>query len=249
MNSTIRQQLNHRTIRHFTDQKVTPDQLTNLLQVANRTASSMGAQSFSIIRLTNPQKKATLADICGQPYVKTMPELVIFIIDAYRNAKIAEEQGVNSPQKADTDRFFQGFSDGLLAAQNMTVAIESLGLGAVYLGSILNDVRRLIVLLDLPPLTFPIVGLGFGHPAESPELKPRIDLSLKVFENSYHSLPSYLTALADYDQIMHQYYDLRNTSKPLPTFSQQIVNRLEKSNPKRSQLLQIAEEQGFHFNL
>ena len=48
-------------------------------------------------------------------------------------------------------------------AQNVVVAAESLGIGTVYLGSILNDIEKLCELLKLPKYTFPVVGLALGY--------------------------------------------------------------------------------------
>lgn len=249
MNTTIEIQLNHRSIRKFRDQAISPEVIKTVLKVANQTASSTAAQSFSMIHITCPKKKEAIAEICKQPYVATMPELFIFIVDVYRNARIAMEQGYDLPAKKDMDRFFQGFTDGCIAAQNMVTALESMNFGTVYLGSILNNAEEMIKLLDLPELTFPIVGLGFGYPAEKPALKPRMDLKLKVFENSYQCQENYLEAIKGYDAVMNTYYDLRNESKALPAFSQQIVQRLQNANPLRAALLQAIQKQGFDLNV
>ena len=246
MNQTITTQLEHRSIRKFTDQPVPAKTLSTLLAVINQTATSTGAQSFSVIRVTDPQLKSAISQVCKQDYIAVMPELFIFIVDVYRNAQIAAEQGCNLPAAKDMDRFFQGFTDGCLAAQNLTTAIESLGLGAVYLGSILNDAPEIIRLLQLPELTFPIVGVGFGYPAERPALKPRMSVDLKVFENRYQRpTGSYLEAIKGYDTVMQTYYDLRDQTKSLPAFSKQVVQRLENANPTRSALLQAVQAQGF----
>lgn len=58
--------------------------------------------------------------------------------------------------------------------QNTVNATESMGLGAVILGSILNDAAQLIELLQLPKLTFPVLGLEVGYPDQEPQLKPRL---------------------------------------------------------------------------
>lgn len=249
MNKTIENQLNHRTIRKFKNIPISESTLNKLFQVANRTASSICMQSYSIIRVTDTKVKSEIAKVCKQDYVKDVPELLIFIVDAFRNSKISEEMGENLESKRDMDRFFQGFTDGCLAVQNMYTAIESLDMGAVYFGSILNDTSKIIEILELPELTFPIVGLGFGYPDEEPELKPRMDISLKVFENKYQQLDSYLDSIKDYDKEMQTYYDLRNTDKPLDTFSQQVVGVLKNPNAKRSKLLNVIKSQGFNFQL
>ena len=249
MNKTIETQLNHRSIRDFKDKKVDDETLNKLLKVANRTSSSTGMQSYSIIRIKDKEKRKKLSEISGQAYVETAPELLLFIVDVYRNAKISEDMGEDLKNKNDMDRFFQGFTDGAIACQNMVVAIESLGMGAVYLGSLLNDIRAVIDLLELPELTFPIVGLAFGYPDQNPQLKPRMDLSLKVFEDSYDIKYNYLDAIKDYDEEMKTYYDLRDPSKPLNEFSKQVVSRLKAKNKNRSGILNVVREQGFDFRL
>lgn len=78
-----------------------------------------------------------------------------------------------------SDMFFQGFIDAAIMAQNAVNIIESMGMGAVYFGGILNDSQRIIKCLNLPELTFPVVGLGFGYPKTIPEIKPRMDKELR----------------------------------------------------------------------
>lgn len=249
VNKTIENQLNHRTIRKFKDIPVSDKTLDTLFQVANRTASSTCMQSYSIIRVTDPKTKLEISQVCKQDYVKDVPELLIFIVDVYRNAKISEEMGENLEAKRDMDRFFQGFTDGCIAAQNMYTAIESLDMGAVYFGSILNDTSKIIKILKLPNLTFPIVGLGFGYPDQEPALKPRMNISLKVFENKYRQMDNYLESIKDYDEEMQTYYDLRDAHKPLDSFSKQVVGILQNPNEKRSKLLNVIKKQGFDFQL
>jgi len=249
LNKTIESQLNHRTIRKFKNKKVDENTLNTIFKVANRTASSIAMQSYSIIRITDDKTKEKISKICNQDYIKNFPELVIFIVDVYRNARISEELGENLPHKKDMDRFFQGFTDGAIAAQNMITAIESLDMGTVYLGSILNDPQAIIDLLELPRLTFPIVGVGFGYPDQDPVLKPRMDISLKVFENRYKKQESYLESIKEYDKEMKKYYDLRNETKSLDEFSKQVVEILKMKNEKRSKLLNVVKNQGFNLRI
>lgn len=245
MNTTIETQLQHRTIRKFKQDKIDKDIISTLLEVANRTASSTGMQTYSIIRISDQDKKDKIANICGQAYVAEAPELWIFIVDAFRNAKIAAEQDCNLESRRDMDRFFQGFTDAVLAAQNVTVALESLGLGGVYLGSILNDSEELANLLKLPEFTFPVLGLGFGYPDQEPQLKPRMDLDLKVFDNEYKIFDDYMEEIKDYDEVMTTYYDLRNANQRVDSFSKQVVKRLEGATEKRSGILNTVIKQGF----
>lgn len=241
--------LNHKSIREFKSSPVPPQQLSILLDVAKRTASSQGMQSFSIIRIVNPELKAKIAEVCTQPYVARMPELFIFIVDVYRNSRIAREQGVFNDAEGDSDRFFQGWTDACLAAQNMVGAAELAGFGTVYLGSILNDVPKMIELLDLPEFTFPVVGLGLGVPDQKPQLKPRMAREANVFDDTYHVFDNYLELMEDYDEEMTEYYDLRDANRRMDSFTLQIAKKLQNPQLSRQHLIEQAEAQGFKFHL
>ncbi len=245
MNQTIRHQMEHRSIREFSGKRVSAAMLKSIFEVANQTATSTGMQTSSIIRVTDPAKKAALAEVCKQPYVTRTTELLIFIVDAYRNAVIAEQNNVFAESRADMDRFFQGWTDASLMAQNVTTAIESLGMGAVFFGSILNDPAAVIKILDLPKLTFPVVGVGFGWPAQEPQLKPRMPLTMKVFENSYQLPLDFEKKLKGYDKVMQTYYDLRDANKRVDSFSLQVIKKLENPIEKRGAILQAVQDQGF----
>jgi hypothetical protein len=115
----------------------------------------------------------------------------------------------------------------------------------VYFGSILNDPQEIIDILALPELTFPVLGVGFGYPAQEPQLKPRLDVSLKVFENRYTVFDNYLESIAGYDREMQTYYDLRDNGRHSASFSEQVVKKTRTINEKRALLLSIARKQGF----
>ncbi len=245
INDTIKMQLGHRTIREFTKQSVPEEIFDTLIHVAQRTATSNGMQTYTIMRITDQAKKDEISTVCRQEYIARAPELLIFIVDQFRNAKIAEEKGVESVNARDMDKFFQGFTDSALAAQNLVVAAESLGLGANYLGSILNDAEKICEILGLPELTFPVVGVSFGYPNQDPQIKPRMDMSLRVFENTYKVQEDYLRELKDYDEQMQAYYDLRNANKRVDSFTDQVAAKTMSVIDKRQLLVNVIRKQGF----
>lgn len=247
INDTINTILNHRSIRKWSDKKIN-EEIENLLyEVAMKTATSTGMQAASIIKVDDIDKKKRIAKVCKQDYIADAPLLLVFIIDNYRNYKIVEESGQEVNYNNDVDRFFAGYTDAAIMAQNVVNAAESLGLGTVYLGSILNDVRETINILELPKYTMPVVGLAIGYPGQEPALKPRMDKKLRVFTNKYKKFKNYHEKLKEYDEVMNTYYDLRNSDKPLPLFTNQVVKRASSQNETRQKLLKIAKEQGFDF--
>lgn len=245
MNETINTQLNHRTIREFTKQKISDDIIETLLNVSNMTASSNGMQNFSIIRISDQSIKDELAKIGNQEYMRRCPELFIFIVDLYRNYNIAKEMKNENDIMIDFDKFIQGFTDGTLASQNLAVAAESLGLGTNFYGNIHNDTKKVIELLKMPKLTFPIVGLGIGYPNQNPQLKPRMELSNKLYMNSYEIKDSYLDSIKDYDKKMKTYYDLRDSNKKSEAFSTQILKKQGSIISNRTNMFDTLIEQGF----
>jgi len=244
-NDMVKKQLEHRTIREFKDESISNDILDTLIEVARRTASSTGMQACSIIRVTDPAIRKEISIICKQDYVARAPELLIFVADQFRNLKIAEEKDCFDESSANMDRFFQAYTDACITAQNIVNAAEAMDLGAVYLGSILNDSEKICELLQLPKLTYPVVGLGIGYPNQNPELKPRMDMGLRVFENTYKVFDNYLEEIKEYDEEMSTYYDLRDSNKRVDSFSDQVVSKVKNVLPKRQAMFDIVRKQGF----
>lgn len=166
LNDTIKTQLNHRSIRHFKNQQLDKETLNTLYEVANHTASSQFLQQFSIIHVTDKNKRTKLAEICNQPPVSENGELFIFLIDLHRNVKLRQEANLDDGRLHTMDLYLQGLSDATLAVQNMYLAAESLGLGGVILGSIRNDIRAVSELFNLPDMVIPALGLQIGIPDE-----------------------------------------------------------------------------------
>ena len=156
----------------------------------------------------------------------------MFVADEHRNAIIAESKGV--PTDSDTYglagsyRFSQAQNDAVLALHAMETAAYSLGLGCVILGSLLNDVPGLIEALHLPQYTYPVLGLAIGKPDQAPALKPRMPRELQFFDDVYPSdddaTESIKERIGAFDVSVHEYYDLRNTDRPVDAFSDQIAS-------------------------
>lgn len=244
-NKTIENLRNHRTIREFKPEPLDETLVQTLFEAMNRTASSTGMQQYSVIRVKDIGIRQALADVAKQEYLARAPELVIFVVDLYRNNKIAALKGKDVIAGNTMDAFFQAYSDALLAAQTLNTAVEASGLGAVYFGSILNDPARVIEVLKLPALTFPVLGVGFGAMNQAPALKPRLPLSEKVFDDTYTGMDIDEAVLAAYDAEMSQYYDLRDQNRRVDSFSDQVVARLNTVNEKRQRMLHVIEKQGF----
>ena len=230
-NFTIDHQLNHRTIRKFKDQPLTEEQLTTLFEVARQTSSSEFLQQMTIIRVTDPQKRAAIRAVSTQPYVGAEGELLMFITDLHRNELIRHHQGNLDDRRIEkTEMFLQAYEDTVLAVQNVLNAAESMGLGGVILGSIQNEPAKIIKTLHLPV------------PDQKPQLKPRLPLDKIVFENEYQDIDP--ASLKDYDQIVNTYYDLRDANRRIDTFTDQVNGPKLNGTPQvRDQIAQVLHDQ------
>ena len=243
-NSTIAAQMAHRTIRAYTDKGVGEDTVATLLDVARHSATASFQQQVTIIRVLDPAVREQLHLASGQPYVGgDRGELFVFVVDLHRNALLRERAGAPLEPLERTNLFLQGVEDAVIAAQNVVVAAESLGLGTTYLGSIIGDVRRVIKALRLPTRTYPILGLLVGHPAQDPQYKPRLPREIAVGTDSYPELDDHLDALTAYDAEVEQYYDLRDTSRRVDSFSQQMARALGQGAASRAPVLEVLHEQ------
>mgnify|MGYP000891725497 FL=1 len=243
-NETIASQLAHRTIRAYKERPLTEAEIETLMEVARHTATASYLQGYTVLHITDPQVREKIYAASGQPYVGgTKGDMFIFVVDLYRNSRIRAEQGVSSEALSSMNLFLTGAEDALLAAQNVVVAAESMGLGTVYLGSILADPRLVVDALELPELTFPILGLLVGHSDQEPGQKPRLPLSILTAENTYPRVESYTEALADYDREVTEYYDLRSGSR-LEPFTHLVANGIGVGGAHVSPIMQVLNEQG-----
>lgn len=158
-NPTIDAQLNHRSIRKFKDITLNQEQLATLYTVFSRTATSMFMQNASLLHITDEAKKKKIQELCGQNYVGAEGDLFIFIVDLYRNQQIRTQLNKDDGRVHTTDIFFQAMEDTLLAFQNVANAVESMNLGYVPLGTINDHPLQMLETLDLPKLTFPVLGM------------------------------------------------------------------------------------------
>lgn len=243
-NATIAGQLAHRTIRAFTHEPVDEAMMCTLLRVATQAPTSSFYQQRTVIRVQDPAVREQIHLASGQPYVGgDRGELLVFVVDLHRNARIREAQGADLAVLETTPLFLQGVEDVLIAAQNVVVAAESLGLGTVYLGSIGGDPRRVIRALGLPLRTFPLVGLIVGHPDQRPQLKPRLPETLTIGVDRYPDLDAQADALAAYDERVTTYYDLRDTSRRIDSFTHQIATKPGTGAAEQAPTLEVLHEQ------
>lgn len=233
MNQTIETILNHRSVRKFTEQSLTQEQIHQIVEAAQSASTSSFIQAYSIIGVSNPEKKKKLAELAGnQSYVENNGHTFVFCADLYRHEVAAEMEGKNiSETLGSTEKFMVSLIDAALAAQNASIAAESMGLGICYIGGIRNNLNEVSELLKTPDHVIPLFALVVGYPDQQTDKKPRAPFHHIYHEDEYEQdKEQYKKELLEYNAQISEYYKERTAGKRADTWTSQMVGMLEQKS-------------------
>lgn len=229
MNPTIDLLNGHRSIRKFTDQKISTEQLEALIKAGQAAATSSFLQGTTVIRVTRePVLKEFVELTGGQSYIETAAEFLVFCADLRRSSMCCAMHGKTAAEGM-TEHFMIATIDVALFAQNVVTAAESLGMGICYIGGIRNDPQRAADLIKLPRGVYPVFGLCLGYPDQDPEVKPRLPVSVVLKQEEYSDTSDEST-ITEYDQIVKAYYETRTGNNKSMTWSEQMDKLLGKES-------------------
>ena len=234
MNPTIEKMLLHASVRDFKAEPLSADVKELLIKAAQSGASSNFLQAYSIIEIADNDLRRELAKISGSDdYVNQTGVFYIFVADWYRQAQILQMEALTV-----------AIVDTTIAAQNMAIAAESMGLGICYIGGIRNDIAKVADLLDLPELTVPLFGLTIGMPKTRNEVKPRLPRANILSVNAYNRVT--VSDLQAYNEQTSAYYANRSHHQKSTDWTQEMSNFLTK--PRREDVAKFLKKQGFTLN-
>jgi nitroreductase len=183
-NETVAGILGRRSIRKYRDEAVPDDLLRVLLACAQSAPAKSDLQQYSIVRLTDPAKKAKLAELAVTEWLATAPVLLVFCGDLRRAWRISELRGKTYGQNT-LDSFMNAAVDAGLALQAFVIAAEAAGLGCCPISQVRVKIEETAALLELPDGVFPLAGLSAGWPDEERAVTLRLPPALVVHENRY----------------------------------------------------------------
>ena len=246
MNQTMRILSSHKSIRKFTNRPVEKKLLHTIVKTAQCASSSNNVQAYTVINITDRKVRKQMAQLAGpQPWVDQAPVFLVFCADLTRVDGACEYHG-HSPEQGWTEQFIIAVADTAIFAQNLVVAAESNGLGAVFIGGIRNDPDMVCELLKIPDHACPVFGLCIGWPGQNPETKPRLPLELVLKQDTFNGkISKERTAglLQDYDRAMQAYYETRNPDLAGQTWRSQMADFM--SCAARPHMKSFLEKKGF----
>ena len=188
MNEVIRQLRARKSVRVYQDRALEPEIKQAILESALQAPTAGNMALYTILDITDPEKKAALAKSCdNQPFIATAPMVLVFCAD-YRRWYDTFCQYTPEVRKPDTGDLMLAQADALIAAQNAVVAAQSLGVGSCYIGDITENYEYHRELLNLPGYVVPAAMLCFGYPTrqQAERMKPaRFAVADLVHENGY----------------------------------------------------------------
>ena len=188
-NEVLRALAARKSVRVFTGEPVTAAQRSAILQAAFAAPTAGNQQLYTILDITDPALRHTLAELCDhQPFIEQAALCLVFLADCRRWPRIYREAGVADPRRPGAGDLLLAVADACIAAQNAVTAAESLGLGSCYIGDVLENAGPMREALRLPPHVMPACMVIFGQPTAQQQARPkpaRFREEAVVCENTY----------------------------------------------------------------
>ena len=152
----------HSIRKYQRDMPVEAEKLHAILEMACAAPSAGDLQSYRIIVVRDPHKRAALQHAAqDQTFITEAPVCLVFCADPRRSANIFGERGAK----------LYAVQDTTIAAAYAQLAIVAAGMGSTWVGQF-NE-TQVQNALDLEPDLMPIALLSLGYPAELPNLSAR----------------------------------------------------------------------------
>lgn len=225
-NQVLETMLGHRSVRGFLPDPVPESALRAAVAAASSAPTSSNLQTWSVVAVTDPARRDRLRQLGGgQRFINDAPLLLMWIADLSRIAALAEERQAKVEGLEYLETCFVAIIDAALAAQNALVALESMGLGTVYIGGMRNRPEAVAAELNLPPRAFAVFGMSVGYPdpAVATVVKPRLPQPGVLHHETYDASRQ-LPAVAAYTPRMEAFQ--AEQGMPDLAWPERVINRV-----------------------
>lgn len=235
----------HRSDRSFLATPVDDAALARIIEAAHRGPTSINAQHISLLVVRDPARRARIAEIAGgQAWIARAPVFITIVVDFYKTALAAELASKEQVIHASVEGFAAGAVDAGITLGNLMIAARAEGLGIVPIGGIRQDSQAMIDLLELPRLTFPMVGICLGHIDKPARPKPRLPIATYRHDETYRK-EHLREGIAEYDKVLTTYWQEIGRPDGLP-WSTNTANAYQHVYFRKT--AEVALSQGFAFD-
>ncbi len=180
-------------MRSFLPEPLSEEDRKLITDAALRAPTGGKMSKFSIIDVRDPARKKRIAEICDhQAFIADAPGVYVYLGDFSRWYRMIYKHvgtlnvDINYPRE---DEILFSIVDAALAAENMALAAEGIGLGSCFIADIVIKHDEVKELLKLPKYVMPVMLGIFGKPKARPS-KPSSRIGVPVvYEDYYRELP------------------------------------------------------------
>ncbi len=166
--------LSRRSIREFTDEKMTKEDFEKIVEMAAYAPSWKNTQTSRYLVVTDEKKKKLLADECMMGFAGnqqvTENAAALVIVTTVEKRSGFERDGSFSTSKG---THWQSFDAGI-ASQTFCLAAHSLGFGTVMMG--IFDEEKVKKTVSIPEDQSVSVLIAIGHPMNQPQAPKRKEI-------------------------------------------------------------------------
>ncbi|OPZ50045.1 MAG: FMN reductase (NAD(P)H) [Firmicutes bacterium ADurb.BinA052] len=188
-NKTIELLYERASCRSFGEEPIPDETLDVVLAAAAHAATGGNLQPYSIIKVLDSEVRQRLMALCGdQPFIGQAPVSLVFCIDFRRLERWAALEKAPFSARRAFRHFWISFQDVVICAQTVCTAANAMGLGAVYVGTVLECLEELRDLLKLPKGVFPVVMVCLGYPRGQLVPKQKLGVDVVVHDEVYREM-------------------------------------------------------------
>lgn len=246
-NITIKQLQNRKSIRQFTGEAVSEEDLKLIFKTAQRAPTSINAQQISLVYTKDKAKLKQISELCGgQAHIATADVFVGIVIDFNRTNTIVQSLGKKHVIEQSAEGIMVGAIDAGIMLSFMQTAAEALGYGTTSIGAVRENSDTMLQLFNLPQKTFLAVGCTIGVPTEEAKnapLKPRVAVESFAMEDSY-DVQKVKEAVLEYNKSFKTFRDATRSGS-MPTYAE--LTSKAYSNIYYRKTGKVLNAQGFAF--
>ena len=233
--------------RSFEDKPIPEELLRNILETGLAAASGGNIQPVSMVVISDKEINNEIFNMYRQPFIKMAAINIVFLLDLHRMSILAKHEKAPYTCNDSYMHYLIGIEDVMCTAQTIETAVHLCGLGSCYVGSVNHGAPKLVELLNLNEMTFPVLMLSIGYPKDSPTIAPKLNFDMMVHMNKYRKQSD--------EEILEGYREkYGSTEVPLPTEEPMRGEALERfkralrttySEEESEAITRKADENGF----
>jgi len=189
VNPVIDHLLQHCSVRSYDAKKeVSDDDLRLAIAAAQSASTSSNLQVWSVVAVRDQAKRDRFAEYAGgQRHISEAPLFLAWVLDLSRLRRLGDSLGIPAQATDYLELYTVGAVDVALAAQNAATALESCGMGIVYIGGMRNHPEEVAKALNLPEGSMVLFGMCVGYPDPNvpTDIKPRLPQSTVLHFEEY----------------------------------------------------------------